>query len=206
MNIEEAFRGFNTPKVTAGYLKPYENNFERYRDKVKTFCELGVSHGASLIAWKKYFPEAQIVGIDNDAATVRPDTGFPNFAHKYLGDQADDISIEIGDALDVEFLKSTAEKYGGFDIVLDDCSHLGIQMKTSFEVLWNYTRFVYGIEDLQTQFNPKYIESLNFIDYIETLVNGDITDIKNKTTFTSNEKTISQINIENYIVFIHKEM
>jgi len=210
LKIEEAFDGFNTSKINQGYLKSYENNFEKYRDKVKVFCELGVSHGASLIAWKNYFPNAQIVGIDNDAETCRPELidgrGFPKFARKYLGDKSEDISIEIGDATDIDFLNTTAEKYGGFDIVLDDCSHLGIQMQTSFEVLWNHTRFVYAVEDLQTQMNVKYVQDGNFIDYMNTLVNGEVTDIKNKTTFMSNKKTISQIDIENYIVFIHKEI
>jgi len=208
MKIEKAFKGFNTPKIKAGYLKPYENNFEKYRNKVKMFCELGVSHGASLIAWKKYFPNAHIVGIDNDIKTCRPELidghGFPNFAKKYLGDKSKDISIEIGDAMDKDFLKITAEKYGGFDIILDDCSHLGIQMQTSFEVLWKYTKFVYAIEDLQTQLYSKYIKDGNFIDYMKTLVVGEIVSVQDKKTFTSTKKTISQIDIENYIVFIHK--
>ena len=208
--IEEAFKGFNTPKISQGYLKPYGNNFDEYRTKVKMFCELGVSQGASLIAWKKYFPNAHIVGIDNDVGTCRPELvngkGFPNFARKYLGDKAKDISIEIGNAMDKDFLNSIADKYGGFDIILDDCSHLGIQMQISFEVLWKHTRLIYAVEDLQTQFNEKYIKNGSFIDYIQTLVEEriDREDIENKTEFTSNRKTISHIGFENYIVFMQR--
>ncbi len=207
--IYEAFNQFNTLKKSQGYLKPYENHFEKYREQIKNFCELGVSQGASLIAWKKYFLNAHIVGIDIDAATCRPELvdgrGFPNFSRKYLGDKSKDISIEIGNAMDKDFLKSVAEKHGDFDIILDDCSHLGIQMQTSFEVLWKHVKIMYVVEDLQTQLNPNYIQDGNFIDYLQTLVNEKISNIKDRSVFTSSKKTISQISIENYIAFIYKE-
>lgn len=208
VNINDIFKGFNTPKANLGYMIPYENRFEKYREQVKVFCELGVSHGASLIAWKKYFPNAKIVGIDHDEITTY---GFEDFARKHLEDkEIEDISFEFGDAMDRVFLESVAKKYGGFDIVLDDCSHKGIQMQISFEVLWKYTKYLYAVEDLQTQFNgnPVYIEDGNFIDYVQTLVKeGGITrsDVENKTTFTSKKEGISHIGFENYIVFMEKE-
>jgi hypothetical protein len=202
--INDAFNQFNTPKISQGNLKPYENHFEKYRKQVKMFCELGVSHGASLIAWKKYFSDSFILGIDNDSKTCK---GFENFSRKYLGDKSKEISIEIGDAMDKDFLNTIGEKYGDFDIILDDCSHLGIQMITSFEVLWKHAKLMYVIEDLQTQFNPDYIKDGNCIDYLQTLVNGKINqqDITNSATFKSNKKTISHISFENHIAFIYKE-
>ena len=145
-----------TPKPRHGYLKTYENNFNAAidREKVTSFCELGISRGASLIAWKRYFPNAKIIGIDNREKTLYPLKGpsFYEVSEKFLGDQSKDISIEIGDAFDKDFLKSVAKKHGGFDIVLDDCSHIGKQMRLSFEALWQHTRFLYTIEDLHTQF------------------------------------------------------
>ena len=232
MKMVEAFQGLDlkpgeriqmkifTPKASDhGYLKSYENHFKTYRNHVKTFCELGVSRGASLIAWKRYFPNAHIVGIDNDAATSNIEN-LVDFAHGLIGEDSKDISIEIGDALDKEFLKSIAEKYGGFDIVLDDCSHIGIQMQRSFEALWEYTRFLYVVEDLQTQFaegrkrhglnfskDRKYNEDGNFItDCLQNLVTEEILpiNIKDKMQFSSTRDDISDIITENFIAFIYK--
>ena len=206
MKIEKAFEGRNTPKIDQGYLKIYKNNFEEYRSEVRSFCELGVAHGASLVAWKKYFPNAKIIGIDNN-----PDAclDFSEFFQNLLGNKAKDVSVEIGDAMDKEFLKAVAAKHGGFDIVLDDCSHRGIQMQTSFEALWEHTRLMYVIEDLQTQFsgNIRYTKDGNFIEYMQTLVKERIfqSDIENKTVFTSNKKNIPHISSENYMVFMQKE-
>lgn len=235
MKIEEAFKGLGkkgenpyskiiTPKALHGYLESYEYHFNAVidRKKVKTFCELGVSRGASLIAWKRYFPNAKIIGIDSDPNALKPKMGLPfeEVAEKLLGDEFDDISIEIGDAMDKEFLESVAKKHGGFDIVLDDCSHLGIQMAISFDVLCKHTRFLYVIEDLQTQFAPgvakgilnfsksrRYNRDGNFItDYLQTFVKEMILpiNIKDKTEFSSTRKDISKIITEHFIAFIYK--
>jgi len=241
MKIQDAFKGLGckkdetgqpvyvltkivTPKAHHGYLESYQNHFNAAVDRksVKTFCELGISRGASLIAWKRYFPNAHIIGIDNDINALKPNMGpsFYEAAKKVLGDEFDDISIEIGDAMDKEFLESVAKKHGGFDIVLDDCSHLGIQMEISFNVLWKHTRFLYVIEDLQTQFadgvakgnfqfskSRKYNKDGNFItDCLQTFVKEMILpiNIKDKTEFSSTRKDMSQIITENFIAFIYK--
>lgn len=237
MKIQDAFEGLGTkgenpyskiitPKALHGYLESYEYHFNAVidRKKVKTFLELGVSRGASLIAWKRFFPNAKIIGVDSDPNALKPKMGLPfeEVAEKLLGDDFKDISIEIGDAMDKEFLESVAKKHGGFDIVLDDCSHLGIQMAISFDILWKHTRFLYVVEDLQTQFahgvakghlnfskSRRYNRDGNFItDCLQDLVTKEILpiNIKDKTTFSNTRrKDISQIVTEHFIAFIYKK-
>ena len=46
------------------------------------------------------------------------------------------IFIEIGDATNIDFIKSITEKYGTFDIILDDGSHINKDVIKSFELLF----------------------------------------------------------------------
>ena len=193
-SLTKAFQNLDTPKTKHGYLSAYANNFSY---PVTKFLELGVNHGQSLIGWSNLYPQAQIIGIDliTNIQTRR-------FVHRNHNDR---IKVEFGNANDPEWLKSISEKYGGFDIVLDDCSHMGIQMKTSFQALWESTKYCYAIEDLQTQFPPyndQYIEEVNFIHYIESLINRGISkdDVSNQSSFTLDNMTI---NFQNWVVFFH---
>jgi hypothetical protein len=212
MNIQESFKGLDTPKGRLGYIKPYKNNFEMYKDKVKVFCELGVNAGQSLIGWGRYFPDAIIVGID--LPTNRNCRKFASGnkihpSHKAIHDQ---IKIEWGDAMNQDWLKEVAAKYGGFDIVLDDCSHEGIQMQTSFEALWESTKYCYAVEDLETQFGkhgPSFTEKGNFITgHMQSIIKkGKITekDVRVSSKWESPDPTIRKIKFEHNVVFIHKE-
>ncbi len=212
MNIKDAFGGLDTPKMNLGYGPPYENNFEAVRGEVKTFCELGVNHGQSLIGWSRYFPNAQIIGVelpDNGPCVAFTSGKKQPPSHVKIHDR---IKVEYGDAMDSEWLKKIANKYGGFDIVLDDCSHQGIQMKTSFLALWEFTKFVYAVEDLHTQMEKKYawcVKEENFIKgYIQSIIkerkkikNQDVTG---KTNWNSIDKTIRIIKFDHNVIFIHK--
>ena len=59
-----------------------------------------------------------------------------------------------GDQSDESFLASLASRYGGFDIVIDDGSHIGAHVRASFRVLFPALRpdGWYVIEDLQTSY------------------------------------------------------
>ena len=211
MNIQESFKGLDTPKARLGYMKPYKHNFEMYKDEVKVFCELGVNAGQSLIGWGRYFPKATIVGIElptSRSGRVFASGGKIHPSHKLIHDQ---IKIEWGDAMDQKWLKEVAAKYGGFDIVLDDCSHTGIQMETSFLALWEYTKYCYAVEDLETQFGKhgaSFTEKGNFIKgYIQSLIGKKITekDVSVSSKWDVKDPTIRKIKFEHNVVFIHKE-
>jgi hypothetical protein len=127
------------------YFDIYERHFERFRDRPVRMLEIGVFGGGSLNMWRAYFhPESQIVGID-----INPDCA--KHAH-------DNIAVHIGSQDDEAFLKGVADMYGGFDIVLDDGSHVNSHVIKTFETLYDRVapEGVYLIEDVHTSYWPDY--------------------------------------------------
>jgi hypothetical protein len=113
----------------AHYGRIYDFHLSHLWTSVKRVLEIGVDHGGSLQLWAKYFPSAQIVGLD-----INPD------CKRF---EEDRISIVIGDQTDTKLL----ETLGDFDVVIDDGSHLKMDQETSFTALWPHTKLVYLIED-----------------------------------------------------------
>jgi hypothetical protein len=114
--------GFHTRKP-ATYLDVYEEIFDNLRDKPLNILELGVHGGHSLCVWHKYFPKANIVGID-----MRPKPPiFPEDRTHYVQ----------GPQQDEEVLAKAVELAGPFDIIIDDAAHVGIFAKASFDYLFD---------------------------------------------------------------------
>jgi hypothetical protein len=69
------------------YLDIYDRHFYEIRDSVKSFVEIGILNGKSLLMWREYFPNATIVGID-----INPECkSYESERIKiYIGDQNDD--------------------------------------------------------------------------------------------------------------------
>jgi hypothetical protein len=102
--------------------------------------EIGVLNGQSVKTWKDYFYRSDIIGID-----INPD------CKQYEDDK---IRIEIGSQDDGEFLQSVKEKYGLFDIILDDGSHMNNHVIYSFEHLFDSIKSggLYIVEDCATSY------------------------------------------------------
>ena len=103
MKISQILQEYTTDKHSKEghhYGHAYEYLFRPYRGKID-LLEVGVYLGDSLLAWKVAFPEATIVGVDNQDLVEK---------------KHPDISYVI---CDIEDFKS-GKKY---DIVIDDGSH-----------------------------------------------------------------------------------
>lgn len=122
------------------YLDIYEKHFERIRNEVKCFVEIGVLKGESLKMWEEYFPNAIIYGIDIE----------PN-CKQY---ESERIKIFIGDQNDDEFLKMISQEIGEIDILLDDGSHITRHQINTFNHLYNNVskKGYYVIEDLRNSY------------------------------------------------------
>jgi len=121
-----------------GYTKEYELRFEPYRDKPIRVLEIGVKAGASIKTWLEYFINMELlVGVDINEYCRSWEQGVTR--------------IEIGDQADPNFLKMLVDKYGKFDIIIDDGGHHMHQMQISFNYLWPMVNpgGIYVIEDLQ---------------------------------------------------------
>ena len=108
LSLKEIGKKFPTNKNDYGFLDIYEKYFESLRNKKLNILEIGVDKGDSLRLWKQYFTNANICGIDIDKK---------NFTIQ-------DVEIIQGDQNDKVLLNKLAEKYGNFDIIIDDGSHV----------------------------------------------------------------------------------
>jgi hypothetical protein len=125
-----------------GYLEIYEKYLAPLRDSEVKLLELGVAGGQSMVMWRDYFRRGTIIGVDL-FPKCSPEPG-ENRVHIYQGAQND-----------VEFLSKLAEEQApdGFDVIIDDCSHIGELAKISFWHLFTHhlkPGGIYAVEDWGT--------------------------------------------------------
>jgi hypothetical protein len=133
-----------------GYTPLYERHLGTLQSRPIRLLEIGVGGyecptegGASLRTWRDYFPRAEIHGVD--------------IAEKRICEPR--IQIHRGDQTDEMFLDDLGHRYGPFDVVIDDGSHIGTHIRASFEAL--FVKHVkrsgfYVIEDMQTSYMDYY--------------------------------------------------
>lgn len=122
------------------YLNIYEKHFEKIRNDVKVFVEIGILNASSLRMWKEYFPNAIIYGIDIDPRCSQ----F----------EEDRIKILIGDQNDDNFLNKVKLEINEIDILLDDGSHITTHQIKTFNYLHGLIKKggFYIIEDLRNSY------------------------------------------------------
>jgi len=132
---------YDSDKISGRYLERYDPVLEPWLEKEIVLLELGVHRGGSLLLWRDYFPRGTIVGIDpNPPPNFKP----TNRIHFFQGSQGD-----------LQFLSQVAKEVApdGFDIVIDDASHLGELSKVAFWHLFDNhlkPKGLYVIEDWGT--------------------------------------------------------
>lgn len=168
MNLEEISKKYGTGKNFSGgdkctrhnYCEKYDRHFKEIYDKEVKLLEIGILEGRSLKAWKDYFKKGTITGIDINESCLM-----------YKEDR---INIEIGNQKDIEFLKKVESKFGPFDIVIDDGSHIWEDIIISFEFLFPLLKGngIYIIEDLHTSYNNKFSgkSKISAIEYLKLIV------------------------------------
>src|SRR6266850_8052102 len=102
------------------YLRSYEAYLQPLLDRDIRLLELGVYKGGSLLLWRDYFENGLIIGLDLNLVAINDPTGRIKI---YQGMQQDrDLLNRIG--------RETAPQ--GFDVIIDDCSHIGELTRISF--------------------------------------------------------------------------
>lgn len=150
-SLDTIFSKYNTDKNNSfhNYSRQYDKLFSEYRDKQLRYLEIGVYKGESLKAMREVFKNAQvIVGIDI------------NHSCKSYEDEKNNIYVEIGNATDKNFMKTIIDKYGPFDIILDDGSHVNRDVIKSFEFLFPLLNDngLYIVEDTICYKSDNYID------------------------------------------------
>lgn len=140
-NLNLDLNNYNTDKIKHNYLKKYDKYFKTYAGMKVNLLELGILKGGSLKLWLDYFPGSKIVGID---LSLPEDIELNENLYMFQGNQAD-----------TDFLSDVTNKVApeGYDIIIDDASHIGELTKKSFWHLFdNHLKpgGLYVIEDWGT--------------------------------------------------------
>ena len=131
------------------YIPLYEQHLRPLRRKPITLLEIGIGGydqptwgGASLRMWRDYFRRGEIHGVD---------------VYRKVIDEPR-IHVHKGNQTNTEFLHGLGSDCGPFDVIIDDGSHVARDIRTSFEVLFNYLRpgGWYVVEDMGTAYDPAF--------------------------------------------------
>lgn len=122
------------------YLDIYDKYFFNLKDVECNVLEIGVKQGKSLRLWRDYFVKGNIFGVD--------------FNPECKKQESERISICIASQDNKEELERFSKKAGGFDIIIDDGSHIVDLTLKSFSILFPYLKSggIYVFEDLATTY------------------------------------------------------
>jgi len=138
--------------------------------------EIGTRWGGSIWAWREYFPNAKIYGLDIDTDALKYSDGDP----------VNGVKIYSGDQMDLDLLEKINEEAGGFDIIIDDGGHTMEQQITSFNFLFPklHNNGIYVVEDMTTSYWPAFGGGLNregtMIEYLKILIDKMNASFHNK--------------------------
>ena len=189
------------------YTPHYERYFEPYRELAVKVLEIGVggydapdAGGESLRMWKHYFRRGLIYGLDVFAKTSIAESR---------------LQVVQGDQGDERFLDSMARRFGPFDIIIDDGSHISRHVITSFNALFPHVRpgGIYAVEDLQTSYWPAWggdadpTAQSTSMAMVKSLLDGlnhqeQIRDGAHKPSIT--ELTVTGVHVHHNLALIEK--
>jgi SAM-dependent methyltransferase len=135
------------------YLRSYEEFLRPLLDQDIKLLELGIYKGGSLLLWRDYFERGLIVGLDLNPVAINDPTGRIRI---YQGMQQDNELLD-------RIARETAPQ--GFDVIIDDCSHIGELTRISFWHLFNNhlkPGGLYVIEDWSTGYWDSFFDGVAF--------------------------------------------
>ncbi len=145
----EDYKGAIKP---ANYLELYDQYFAPFFNKKITILELGIFGGQSLAYFAKLFPKATIIGLDINPCPMTFDT--------------DRIKTYQGSQNDPDLMKRIIKENNidKFDIIIDDCSHIGTLTCDSFHLFFPHLvkGGLYVVEDWGTGYWNSYPDGREF--------------------------------------------
>jgi SAM-dependent methyltransferase len=95
--------------MTHEYTPIYWDMFGARADTVRAVLELGINAGSSLRMWEEFFPNAEIIGVDSNAAALINEGRIRSYP------------CDCGDLYETRALMNALG--GDFDLIIDDASH-----------------------------------------------------------------------------------
>lgn len=170
-SLNEIGLKFDTDKSSRhhDFLDLYERFLEPIRYKRNTMLEIGVWTGGSLRMWEKYFPSSTVIGIDNDPV-----------AKQHQGGR---IQIETADQSRLDHLLEIGQRFGPFELVIDDGSHLWDHQILTLKTMLPFVKpgGLYILEDIDTSLgafahrwnNGAATSALSYLYKLSDFVIGD---------------------------------
>lgn len=200
---------YKTDKWSKHFYTPhYFFHFKEFRKKPINLLEIGIGGyenpqqgGGSLRMWERFFSKAQIHGIDlynkKDLEEGR--------IHIYTGNQIDRL-----------FLEGISHSVGGFEIIIDDGSHVNEHIIETFKILFPLLKEggIYVIEDVQTSYWSEYGgDSLNpdkettAVGYFKKFIHGlNHAEFKLPSYYPNYfDKNIFGMHFYHNLIFIYKK-
>jgi predicted O-methyltransferase YrrM len=137
------------------YTLFYDGIFKNKKDEPLKIAELGILHGASILMWKEYFPNAELYGFDYDSNLIN------NFKQRFNNDRVtlSNIDVTNKDSIVTAFSKLNIL----FDIIIEDTTH---KFEDQIKVIENTYQYlkpggILIIEDIFKSYNENaYIHRL----------------------------------------------
>lgn len=139
--------------TTHSYLNLYEKLLSKRRENAKNLLEVGIWMGGSTKLWRDYFTRAEIHVLDIDPIEKIWD-GIKNDKRIIIHASTDAYNENV-------FIKKFGDKFGTFDIVIDDGPH----------TLDSMIKFLQLYPKLLNDKGILIIEDIQYIDWIEQLKN-----------------------------------
>ncbi len=189
------------------YTRWYNCYLENKKEEKLNILEIGVEKGKSMYLWKKCFLNSKIYGIEINEKAI--DKELIEGCKVFIGSQTDKV-----------FLKKVCSLVpNGFDIIIDDGSHVTSDQVKTFKYLFKKLNKggIYVIEDLQTSYRKRYKkgEYESTVDYLKDRIddincngrfkcNSFSRIIKKGTRLKKYENTVEGISFHSGICFIFK--
>lgn len=121
---------YPTDKFESGLMYEYLNVFQALKYQPVTLLEIGVAEGGSINYFADYFehPKSKMIGMDYQ----RPLRNEPEFRKN--------VRFVIGDQNNAQRLNVIGEKFGPFDIIIDDGAHTFKETENTYENLFKYVK------------------------------------------------------------------
>lgn len=170
LDLAELFRKYGSDKDTNGYSQVYFTLFDHLKEQPLNFLEIGIGTmipgmhssmvgysldgykpGGSLRAWRDFFQNARVIGLD-----VQPDTQF----------EEERIETYICSSTEAGTFEEWYQKMDGLkmDVIIDDGSHIDTNQLATLSNFYPILKDggIYVIEDIypgsSLSVNPKQIE------------------------------------------------
>ena len=138
----------------AHYMNTYTEYLSSFKEDEIALLELGVEDGMSLLYWRDFLPHARIAGLDISSPVQ-------------LDDPTGRIKIYQGEQQDRDLLDRIAAEVapGGFDVIVDDASHVGQFTRIAFWHLFKHhlkPGGLYFIEDWGCSYFKTYADGKTY--------------------------------------------